>query len=188
MEAQFKTVQSNQKPSEIDVSSSPYGVYYNRNIKPIEKTEQPGETVIVWEYEQAFMSLNEWEEYQMTVLAKKLNDEDNSAEFEEFSQKMRTGVPYTNGKYYKPIWHKLYSSIIDEFEPKINLYNLAGGDVSQFLGIRTNIYDITGKAANVVQMNIKEVIELWVMLYQKKEEYYNEYKAAREAKGDILTD
>jgi len=177
---EFKKVQSNQRPAEIDVTSSPNGVYYRRNIKELEKEIESGETLIYYEYEEAFMSLDDWEEYQITVQYKKFNDEDNSAEFEEFSKKLRTGVTYTNGKQYKPIWHKLYSSIIDEFEPKINLYKLAGGDVTSFLNITTNIYDVTGKAANAVSMNIKEIIELWMFLYQKKEEFYNEYKAAKE--------
>lgn len=183
----FKKVQSNKKPTEIDVTSSPNGVYYRREIKEVTKINDLGEETTLFEYEQAFMTLDEWEEYEMTVLSKKLNDEENSAEFEEYQEKLKTGVQYTNGKYYKPIWHKLYSSIIDEFEPKINLYSLAGGDVSLFLAIRTNIYDVTGKLENAVQMNIKEVIDLWLALYVKKEEYYNEYKAAKEAKGELIT-
>lgn len=187
MTIQFKTVQSNQKPTEIDVTSSPNGVYYRRAIKEVSKINDSGEKTILFEYEEAFMTLDEWADYEMTVLSKKLNDEENSAEFEEYQEKMKTPIQYTNGKYYKPIWHKLYSSIIDEFEPKINLYALAGGDVSNFLEIKTNIYDATGKFENAVQMNIKEVIELWLALYVKKEEYYNQYKAAKEAKGEIIT-
>lgn len=181
--AEFKKVQSNQKPSEIDVTSSPNGVYYRRNIKEIAKENDSGEISILYEYEEAFMSLNEWEEYQIIVEYKKMNDEDNSEEFDEFSNKLRTGVQYKNGKQYKPIWHKLYSSIIDEFEPKINLYKLAGGDITPFLAIKTNVFDITGKAANAVTMNIQEIIELWMFLYQKKEEFYNDYKFAKEQKN-----
>lgn len=181
--AEFKMVQSNQKPSEIDVTSSPNGVYYRRNIKEVAKENDSGEISIFYEYEEAFMSLNEWEEYQITIEYKKFNDEDNSAEFDEFSNKLRTGVEYKNGKKYKPIWHKLYSSIIDEFEPKINLYKLAGGDITPFLAIKTNVFDVTGKAANAVMMNIQEIIELWMFLYQKKEEFYNEYKFAKEQKN-----
>ena len=180
MTIQFKKAQSNQKPSEIDVTSSPNGVYYRRNIKEVEKENESGEIYVYYEYEEAFMTLNEWEDYQITVEYKKMNEEDNSSEFDEYSQKLRTGVQYKNGKCYKPIWHKIYSSIIDEFEPKMNLYKLAGGDITQFVAIQTNVYDVTGKTENAVQMNIKDIIELWMFLYQKKEEYYNEYKIAKE--------
>lgn len=176
----FKQVQSKEKPTEIDITSSPNGVYYRRNIKEVEAETESG-IVIRYEYQEAFMTFDEWEEYEMTVLSKKLNEEDNSSEFEEYAEKLRTGVEYANGKKYKPIWHKIYSSIIDEFEPKINLYKLAGQDITPFLGIKTYIYDETGKFVNAELMNIKEVIDLWLFLYQKKEEYYGEYKAAKEA-------
>lgn len=180
MEIKWKKVQSNQKPTEIDITSSPNGVYYRRNVRELSKENETGEISTYYEYEETFMSLNEWEEYQITVEYKKFNDEENSEEFEAFFEKLRIGVEFKNGKFYKPIWHKLYSSIIDEFEPKMNLYKLAGGDITPFLAIKTNIFDITGKASNCVQMNIKEIIELWMFLYGKKEEFYNEYKIAKE--------
>lgn len=185
MEITWKKVQSNQKPTEIDVTSSPNGVYCRRNIRELVRENESGEISVYYEYEESFMSMNEWEEYQITIEYKKFNDEENSLEFDEFSQKLRTGVEYTNGKYYKPIWHKLYSSIIDEFEPKINLYKLLGGDVSLFTSIKTAVYDVTGKAANAEMMSILQAIELWKFLYMKKEEFYNEYKLAKELKyGD----
>lgn len=180
MTISFKQAQSKEKPTEIDITSSPNGVYYRRNIKEVEAETDSG-IVTRYEYQEAFMTFDEWEEYEMTVLSKKLNEEDNSSEYEEYAEKLRTGVTYINGKKYKPIWHKIYSSIIDEFEPKINLYKLAGQDVTPFLAIQTYIYDETGKIANAELMNIKQVIDLWLFLYQKKEEYYGEYKAAKEA-------
>lgn len=63
------------------------------------------------------MTLDEWEKYEMTVLSKKLNDEENSAEFEEYQEKMKTPVQYTNGKYYKPIWAEIYSGKVKEIFP-----------------------------------------------------------------------
>ena len=116
----------------------------------------------------------------MNVLAKELNEEDNSKEFEDYNNKLCEGIKYKNNKYYKPIWHKVYSSIMDEFEPKVNLYQLAGGDITQFLNVKVLIFDITGKLANAVEMDIKEIVELWFFLYQKKEELYLEYKKAKE--------
>lgn len=183
MEITWKKVQSKQKPTEIDITSSPNGVYYRRNIQKLTKENESGEISVYYEYEESFMTMNEWEEYQITVEYKKFNDEENSLEFEEFSNKLRTGVEYKNGKSYKPIWHKLYSSIIDEFEPKINLYKLLGGDITAFTSIKTAVYDITGKAANIEMMSILEAIELWKFLYMKKEEFYNEYKLAKELKN-----
>lgn len=164
---------SKDKPTKIDVSSSKSGVYVRRNIKFNDEKE-------LWTYEEAFMSFDEWEEYEMEILAKVLNEEDDSAEFEEYAKKLRTGVEYTNGKFYKPIWHKIYSEIIDEFEPKINLFVLLGGDISEFTSIKTPVYDITGKRENAEIMSILEAIKLWKFLYLKKEEFYTEYKAAKE--------
>ena len=37
---------------------------------------------------------------------------------------------------------------------------------------------MTGKVENAEEMSIKEIIELYLFLYMKKEQYFNEYKKA----------
>lgn len=185
MEIIYKETQSNKKPLEIDVESSPNGVYLRRNIKEVEHTTQntDGEdlTFTMYEYQEAFLSKSEYEQISKELLVSEINGEENSQEFEEYKTKLRTPVQYKNGKFYKPSWIPLYSGIMDEFNSKIQLYEKADGDVSPFLDITTNIYDATGKEENVEQMTIKEIVELWLFLYKLKEQYYKEYKESMQA-------
>lgn len=176
MEIIYKQVQSSDKPIEIDITSSPGGVYVRRNIKQVEKELDNGEKSIYYDYQEAFLNPSEWEQYSSTLLVSEINGEENSKEFEEYKAKLKTPVEYINGKFYKPSWIDLYSGIIDEFAVKIDLYGKAGGDIKPIVELKTAIYDITAKAENAEMMTVKQVIDLWLFLYQKKEQYFKEYK------------
>ena len=176
MEIIYQTVQGTVKPIEIDVESSPNGVYLRRNIKEVEQTHE-SETIKMFQYQEAFLTKSEYEQVGKDLLVKELNGEDNSKEYDEFKKKLKTPVEYKNGKQYKPSWIDFYSEIIDEFANKMNLYEKTGGDISNIVNLKTAIYDVTGKAENAELMTAKEVIDLWLFLYTKKEQYFAEYKA-----------
>lgn len=174
----YKKVQSATKPTEIDITSSPSGIYVRRNIKEQVKETETGEIVVYYEYQEAFLTPNEYEKYSKELLIGEINGDENSAEFEIYKNKLDLPVEYINGKTYKPKWIPLYSGILDEFATKIELYEKAGGEITQIMALKTAIYDATGKPENAVMMTIKEIIELWLFLYQKKEQYFAEYKAS----------
>lgn len=182
MKLNYKIVESNDRPLEIDVTSSSETVYIRRNIKELEREDGSK----YFQYQEAEITKSEYEQASNDLLVGEINGEDNTAEYEEYKEKLNTPVQYTNGHYYKPKWISLYSPIIDEFAIKIQLYEKAGGDAAPILAIRTPIYDVTGKAANAVLMSVKEVIDLWLFLYQIKEQYFAEYKKA--VAGDEYTE
>ena len=180
MEIIYQTVQGIERPLEIDIESSPSGVYIRRNIKEVEKENQTadGEVEILklFEYQEAFLTKSEYEQASKNLLVGEINGEENSQEFEDYKTKLKTPVEYINGKFYKPSWLELYSGIIDEFAVKVDLYAKAGGDIKPIVELKTAIYDITAKAENAEMMTVKQVIDLWLFLYQKKEQYFKEYK------------
>ena len=178
MQIVYKTVQSNKKPLELDISSSPDIVYIRRNIKEITTKDSEGNESILFEYQEAQLNKNEYAAAEDDLLIAKINGEDNSKEYEEYKTKLNTGIEFTNGHFYKPKWISIYSDIIKDFKEVLELYKLAGGDISGYLAIKTNIYDVTGKVENAEEMSIKEIIELYLFLYMKKEQYFNEYKQA----------
>lgn len=181
MKLNYVESQSMVKPLEIDIDSSGKGVYIRRNIKEV---DIDGTTY--YKYQEAFITKSEYEQAANDLLVGEINGEDNTAEYEEYKEKLNTPVQYTNGHYYKPKWISLYSPIIDEFAIKTQIYEKAGGDIAPILAIKTPIYDVTGKAANAVLMSVLEVINLWLFLYQIKEQYFAEYKKA--VAGDEYTE
>lgn len=58
----YETVTGSQaeKPAELDTTSSAEYVYYRRNIKQIEQTDDQGNTVTLWQYEEAKVSRQEY--------------------------------------------------------------------------------------------------------------------------------
>lgn len=178
MQIIYKQAESKTKPAERDVISSPEGVFLNRNIKEVITIDESGNESKKYTYETAFLSKDDYEQAAADLLVNQINGEDNTPEYEEYKNKLNTGVEYTNGHYYKPKWIATYSSIIDEFAIKANLYEKAGGDITPMLGIKTAVYDVTGKSENAVLMSVVDVIELWLFLYQIKEKYFAEYKKA----------
>ena len=178
MQIVYKTVQSNKRPLELDISSSADIVYIRRNIIEVTVEDPNGNESILFEYQEAQLNKNEYAAAEDDLLIAQMNGEDNSPEYEEYKTKLNTGVEFTNGHLYKPNWISIYSDIIKDFKDVLELYKLACGDISGFLTIKTNIYDVTGKVENAEEMSIKEIIELYLFLYMKKEQYFNEYKQA----------
>jgi hypothetical protein len=70
MEIKWIAVEGTQakKPDEVDAKSSPCVVYLRRNITQIEK-ESGDQTVLVWKYEEAKLTLAEYAEYQKELAA-----------------------------------------------------------------------------------------------------------------------
>lgn len=175
----YKTVESNTKPLEIDLSSSASGVYVRRNIeKIITIDEDTQEERIKYQYQEAFLSLSEYETYSTGRIVGEINGEENTAEFEEYKKNLNTPIPYSNGKTYKPTWADIYAGKVEEIYPMVMMYEKVGGDTSKILSLKIAIYDSSAKVENAVLMSVKEIIELWFFLLTKQEELFNLYKAS----------
>ena len=179
MQVNYIEVEGGEKPNEIDVDSSKAGVYIRRNIKQITKGEGD-EAVTLWQYQEAYLTKSEFEQYSNDLLIGEMNGENNSKEFEEYKTKLNTGVQYTNGFYYKPKYINDYKRIMSDIKDAVDLIKDLGGDPTAILSQKFAIYDETGKAENMVQMSGLEVINLYFFLYAKKEQYFAEYKEAVE--------
>ena len=181
MQVIYNEVEGGTKPLEIDVDSSKAGVYIRRNIKEITKEiEGQEEPVKVWQYQEAYLTKSEFEQYSNNLLVGEINGENNSKEFEEYKNKLNTGVQYINGFYYKPKYINDYKRIMSDIKDAVDLIKDLGGDPTAILSQKFAIYDETGKAENMVQMTGLEVINLYFFLYAKKEQYFAEYKEAVE--------
>lgn len=173
---EYKNVESLVMPLEIDLSSSPDGIYVRRNIKRVETDDGYKYT-----YQESFMSQDEYESYQRELLVNKFNGEDNTPEYQAFKERLDTGTPYINGKNYKPKWYKLYAEIISDLKDALDLYERVGGDITPTLNKTINIYDETGAVENATPMTIKEILDLYFFLYFKKDEFYNDFKQSLNA-------
>lgn len=176
MQIVYKTVESKLKPLEIDITSSPNSVYIRRNIKEVVTVDDSGNEITKFVYQEACLNKSEYESYSEDLLVGKFNGEDNTEEYQAYKEKLNTGVLYSNGKYYKPVWADLYNKKVNEIMGMISNYEKLGGDVGGFYNTKILITDATNKAENFVFMTAKEVIELWFFLLGKQEEYFNEYK------------
>lgn len=181
MEINYKNVESLEKPSEIDLTSSTDGVYVRRNVKEI-VLEEGGKKYC---YEEALISQNDYETYSKDILVGQINDEDNTAEYEAYKAKLDTGVLYKNGKYYKPKWTSIYfkkaleiKTMLELRQAMINLQDEAteGTALPDISSLTINVYDVTAKPENAVAMTPLEVSDLWLFLTLKQEEFFNEYK------------
>lgn len=65
MQLSWKTVEGTQQeqPKEVDTTSSPLTVYLRKDITRVEK-EQNGETIQVWHYQEAVLTIPEYVQYQ----------------------------------------------------------------------------------------------------------------------------
>lgn len=204
----YKTVQSNEKPLEIDITSSQNGVYLRRNIVEKTKELEDGSSSTYFEYQEAFLTLSEYEQASKDLLVGQINGEDNTAEYQAYKTKLDTGVLYTNGKKYKPRYHEDYGKIMKDLETAISLIKTSISELETILQnpditeeqrstfaatiqtLQTTlatvltqsfaIYDETGTDENKVMMNAAEIIALYFFLYAKKEQYFAEYKLEKE--------
>ena len=190
MPINYKTVESLEKPSDIDLTSSSDGVYVRRNIKEIVLDDG----IKKYYYEEALISQNEYETYSKDVLVGQIKDEDNTAEYEEYKTKLNTGVLYNNGKKYKPKWTKVYFEKAQEIMTMLQMRQAMIALQAQSLNeeqetsadeqlpdistLKINIYDETAAPENAVQMTPFEISNLWWFLMLKQEEFFNEYKAS----------
>ena len=62
MNLNYETVTGSQaeKPAELDTTSSVNFVYYRKNIKQIEQTDEHGNTVKLWQYDEAKVTRQEY--------------------------------------------------------------------------------------------------------------------------------
>lgn len=176
----FKKAQSAEKPLSIDVTSSPGNVYIRRDVKEVEYFDQNDELKKRWEYSEALITSDEYEEYKNVLIANEINSQENSAAFDNFLKKLDTGVRYTNGHSYKPGYISDYKKIMDDISVAIVLTNLLGGSIEQFKTQKFAVYDETGTVQNMVEMTGLEVINLYIFLYTQKEKYFAEYKLEKE--------
>lgn len=179
MKINYYDVEGATKPNEIDIDSSKFGVYIRRNIKEVTKTDGDA-PVTLWEYQEAYLTKSEYEEYSNELIAGTINGENNSKEYEEYKNKLNTGVQYINGHFYKPKYINDYKRIMSDIKDAVDLMKDLGGDPSGILSQTFAIYDETGKTENMVQMTGIEVINLYFFLYAVKEQYFAEYKQAVE--------
>ncbi len=177
----YQNVESMIKPSLIDKTSSPDGVYVRRNIKEVVLEE--GEKK--YYYEEALISKNDYETFSRDLLVGQINDEDNTAEYEAYKTKLDTGVLYKNGKYYKPKWTSIYfkkaleiKTMLELRQAMMNLQSetIETSTLPDISSLTINVYDITAKPENAVNMTPLEVSDLWLFLTLKQEEFFNEYK------------
>lgn len=174
MQIEYRQAESLTMPSEIDTRSSSDGIYIRRNVKKIVTDEG----VTKYQYQEAFLSHDNYEPYSRELLVNEINGEDNSQEYENYKKQLDTPIKFVNDHFYKAKWISLYANIIKDFKDILELYKLAGGDIEQYLQIKTNIYDATGQPDQAVEMGIKDIIDLYMFLYQYKEQCFNEYKKA----------
>lgn len=181
MQVDYKIVESSVMPLEIDVTSSPGGIYIRRNIEKITTTDENENEILKYRYQEAYLTKSEYEKYSKDLLVGQINDEDNTAEYEAYKKKLDTGVLYKNGKYYKPKWTDIYYKKVAEIMTMLEAYTKFGGDVAQISNLTVNIFDVTALEENAEAMTAKEIIELWLFLTLKQEELFNEYKASLNA-------
>lgn len=168
MNVNYKTVQSNKKPLEIDVTSSPDGVYVRRDIKEQQIEVENGATITRVEYQEAFLTKSEYEQYAHELLAKTINGNDNSQAYETYQKKLDTPIEYPeNGFTYKPKWAEtVYSGLLQK-----------GALLPQLFPLK--IYDSTEQEDRAVIMTMEELIALSIYLATIQEKYFAEYKAEK---------
>ena len=168
MEIIYKPAESRERPLEIDITSSD-GVYVRRDIKELTREGQDGEILTYFQYQETFLTKNEYEIYYNTILSKTINGEDNSAAYENYKTKLDTPVEYTNGHYYKPKWaESVYAGLLTKGSLLPSLFPL-------------KIWDSTELEENAVELTMQELINLTLFLGAKQEQYFNEYKLEKTA-------
>lgn len=69
MQLNWRTVEGTQaeQPKTIDTASSPYCVYIRKDIKQVEKTDANENTVKMWRYQEAILTIPEYLQYQQEL-------------------------------------------------------------------------------------------------------------------------
>lgn len=204
----YKQTSSNTKPLLTDLSSSGAGVYIRRDIKEVHVEDQQNNILTRYDYQEAFISHGEYEQYKTELMINELKGNDNTQAFDNFQEKLNTAVLYSNSKTYKPRYYEDYSNIMKDLETAISLLKttkeelalaLQNPDITPeqaaeystlitqiqtgLLTILTQkfpVYDSTGLVENMIQMTAAEVITLYFFLYSKKEQFFAEYKLEKQ--------
>lgn len=167
MNIQYNKSVSNQRPLDIEISSSDKA-YVRRNIKEVIIEDEEYGNRTEFHYEEAVMSKDELESYKNELLFKKLNDQDNSEAYDNYLKKLDTPVEYpVNGFTYKPKWaENIYAGLIQKGQLLPDLFPL-------------KIYDSTEKEDRAAMFTLEELVALSIFLAGKQEQYFAEYKAEK---------
>ncbi len=93
MKIEWRTVTGSQekKPEAIDKTSSSQYVYLRRNIERITKTDEKGGSVLLWKYEEAEVTQEEYEKYD-TIATELLQSEISLLESKQSEQNSVTNA------------------------------------------------------------------------------------------------
>lgn len=72
---QWKTVESNEKPVDIDEASSPTVTYVHRNAHEVTKKDEEGNDYTVWQFERATLTKDRYATYYVEQEADANNTE-----------------------------------------------------------------------------------------------------------------
>lgn len=169
MEIIWKQSESLVRPAALDTTSSPNGVYIRKFI-----TENEIDGVIKYQYQEAFLTLEEYEQYKLLqAISESILGEDTSDAYLIYKQKLNTPVLYeTNGHYYKPKWAAdIYEELVNRGEKFAELFPLT-------------IWDATEEPENAEKMSLEDLKALTIFLGHLQEQYFNEYKIAKKVIGE----
>lgn len=168
MEINYRKSQSNEKPLEIDVTSTPDGVYVRRDIKSVEIEQQDGTMKTFWEYQEALLSKSEYEQFASEMIARTIKGDDNSEAYENYQRKLDTPIEYpVNGFTYKPKWaENIYAGLLQK-----------GALLPQLFPLK--IYDSTELEDRAQSMTMEQLTALSIFLATAQERYFAEYKAEK---------
>lgn len=167
---EWKTAESRLMPLAVDTKISEMYVYLRKDIEAVEIKDNQGEDYTKYVYQEAIISREEF---------KALGDSGAKVLYE---LALTTPVEYpVNNHVYKPAYIDDYFTEMQRVKTALELIKLAGGDIDTILSKTINIYDATGLKENRVSMTILELSNLYLFLYLKKEELYNEYREALDA-------
>lgn len=181
----WRKAESRIKPNEVDKKSTTSGIYVRKNIERVAIESDTGETIEKYTYLECLMTEAEYNNYilEKNILNKVL-DEDDTPEYQNYKTKLDEPVQYVNGFYYKPSYIVDYKKVMDDVKIAVDLIEKAGGDASAILSKKFTVYDASGAPENAVEMTLSDVINLYIFLYVKKEEIYNEYKILKATKEE----
>lgn len=167
---EWKTVESRIMPLVVDTTISKAHVYMRKDINAVEVEDGQNEKYTKYVYQEAIIDREEF---------KTLGDNGAKVLYE---LALTTPVEYpVNNHVYKPEYIDDYFTEMQRVKTALELIKLAGGDIDTILSKTINIYDATGLKENRVSMTVLELSNLYLFLYLKKEELYNEYRETLDA-------
>ena len=80
MKIEYRVVKGSQatRPAEIDTTSSPSTVYLRKEIKRITEVDEQGEETYLWQYEEAELTPEEYEQYSDTLIYQALMEQNEA--------------------------------------------------------------------------------------------------------------